>query len=85
MSLNIKNGETARLIRELADLTGESMTGAVTEAVRERLGRLRQSQGRDGMADRIHVIAADMRARLPEDFFDVEHGDLLYDEYGLPK
>jgi antitoxin VapB len=85
MSLNIKNEETHRLVRELADITGESMTEAVTEAVRERLERLREAKRREGMAERIHAIAADMRARLPDDFFDVEHGDLLYDEYGLPK
>lgn len=84
MSLNIKNVETYRLIRELAELTGESMTGAVTEAVRERLERLRRMEDGRGMAERIHAIAADMRARLPDDFFDVEHGDLLYDEDGLP-
>jgi Uncharacterized protein conserved in bacteria len=85
MSLNIKNEETYRLVRELADLTGESMTGAVTGAVRERLERLKKAKSREGMAERIHAIAADMRARLPDDFFDIEHGDLLYDEYGLPK
>jgi len=85
MSLNIKNEETVRLVRELADLTDESMTGAVTAAVRERLERFKQADGRKGMADRIHAIAADMHARLPADFFDIEHGDLLYDEYGLPK
>jgi len=85
MSLNIKNAETYRLIRELADLTGESMTGAVTQAVRERLERVRRIEARTGMADRIQEIAADMRARLPDDFFDVEHGDLLYDEDGLPR
>jgi antitoxin VapB len=85
MSLNIKNAETYRLVKELADLTGESMTGAVTEAVRERLERLRRTEDGRGMAERIHAIAADMRARLPDDFFDIEHGDLLYDEDGLPR
>jgi len=85
MSLNIKNEETHRLVRELADLTGESMTDAVTEAVRERLERLKKAKSREGMAERIHAIAMDMRARLPDDFFDIEHGELLYDEYGLPK
>jgi antitoxin VapB len=87
MSLNIKNAETYRLIRELADLTGESMTGAVTEAVRERLERIRAVDETDGagMVERIHAIAADMRARLPDDFFDIDHGELLYDEDGLPK
>ncbi len=85
MSLNIKNVETNRLIRELADLTGESMTGAVTEAVRERLERIRRTEDRPGMAERIHAIAADMRARLPDDFFDSDHDELLYDEDGLPR
>jgi len=85
VSLNIKNAETTRLIRELADLTGESMTGAVTEAVLERLERLRQTEDEPGMAQRILTIGADMRTRLPDDFFDVEHGDLLYDEDGLPR
>jgi hypothetical protein len=35
MSLNIKNEETQRLARQLAAVTGESMTAAVTLAVRE--------------------------------------------------
>lgn len=85
VSLNIKNAETYRLVRELADLTGESMTGAVTEAVRERLERLTATEDKAGMAERIQAIAADIRARLPDDFFDIDHGDLLYDEDGLPK
>lgn len=85
MSLNIKNPETYRLAKELAEQTGESMTSAVTEAIRERLDRLKFEQDREGMAERILEIAADMNARLPKDFFDIDHGDLLYDEYGLPK
>ena len=39
MSLNIKNAETCRLASELAQLTGETMTGAITVALRERLER----------------------------------------------
>jgi antitoxin VapB len=85
MGLNIKNAETYRLIRELADVTGESMTAAVTVAVRERLERLARAADEPNMAERIHEIAADIRSRLPDDFFDLEHGDLLYDEDGLPK
>ena len=34
-SLNIKNEETFRLARKLARLTGETMTAAVTVALRE--------------------------------------------------
>jgi hypothetical protein len=40
VSLNIKNEPTCQLIGELARLTGESMTGAVEEAVRQRLERV---------------------------------------------
>jgi antitoxin VapB len=45
MGLNIKNPETHRLAQELAKRTGESMTAAVTTAVRERLDRVRREQG----------------------------------------
>jgi antitoxin VapB len=36
MALSIKNPETERLARELARVTGESLTEAVTEALRDR-------------------------------------------------
>ena len=39
MSLNVKNEETCQLARELAELTGETMTGAITVALRQRLER----------------------------------------------
>ena len=39
MSFNIKNADAHRLAKKLADLTGESMTAAVTQAIRERLER----------------------------------------------
>lgn len=41
MALNIKDDQADRLVRELAAETGESITTAVTIAVRERLERLR--------------------------------------------
>lgn len=40
MALNIKDGETERLAAELAALTGESKTGAIRTALRERKERL---------------------------------------------
>ena len=63
MGLNIKNEETHRLARELSQLTGESMTEAVTEAVRERLDRLRHERS-VGLADRLLAIGRDCAARL---------------------
>jgi antitoxin VapB len=40
MALNIKDGETERLAKEIAALTGESKTGAIRTALRERRERL---------------------------------------------
>ena len=41
MALSIKTEEADRLARELSRLTGETMTDAITKAMRERLERLR--------------------------------------------
>lgn len=40
MALNIKDQETERLAAEVAELTGESKTGAVRKALREKRDRL---------------------------------------------
>jgi antitoxin VapB len=84
MGLNIKSDETHRLARELARLTGESMTVAVTAAVRERLDRVRRERA-VGLADRLLAIGKDCATRLKEPFRSADHGDLLYDERGLPR
>jgi antitoxin VapB len=84
MSLNLKNEETNRLAHELAGLTGETLTTAVTVALRERLERLQQSK-RGALSDRLLKIGTDCAAHLREPFLSVDHGDLLYDERGLPK
>jgi antitoxin VapB len=83
MAMNIKNSETERLAKELAALTGESLTAAITESLRQRLERLRRKRG--GLADRLLAIGRDCAPRLKEPFRSAEHGDLLYDELGLPK
>ena len=84
MSLNIKNEETHRLARELARLTGESMTAAVNEAIRERLERVR-GKSRKSMADRLMEIGKDCASRLKEPYKSMDIDELLYDENGLPK
>jgi antitoxin VapB len=61
-----------------------ALTGAVTQAVRERLDRLHRE--RDGrLADRLLRIGKDCAARLKEPFRSADHGDLLYDKRGLPR
>jgi antitoxin VapB len=83
MGLNIKNAETHQLVQELAGLTGESQTMAVTVAVRERLERVRHLR-EASLADRLLAIGRDTAPRLSEPFRSADHGDLLYDERGLP-
>ena len=84
MSLNIKSEETHRLAQELAEITGESLTAAVTVAVRERLDRVRRQRG-VSLADRLLAIGKDCAAHLKEPYRSVDHGKLLYDERGLPR
>jgi antitoxin VapB len=87
MSLNIKNAETIRLVRKLAQETGESMTQAVSVAVSERLNRLHHLPDREATerADQIRTIARDAAKRWIEPYRSSEHDHLLYDELGLPK
>lgn len=84
MSMNIKNEETHRLTEELAKLTGESLTTAVTKSVRERLDRVRQAQGA-GLADQLLAVGRDCATHLKAPFRTIDHGKMLYDEHGLPK
>ena len=81
--LNIKNPEARRLANELSDITGETVTEAVTNALRERLDRKKKLRNRDGLAERLMEIgrhAASLPVLDPR-----EPDEMLYDEYGLPK
>ena len=84
MGLNIKSDEAHRLAEELARLTGESMTAAVTEALRQRLERVRRERD-ESLADRLLAIGKDCAPRLKEPYRSTDHGELLYDENGLPR
>jgi antitoxin VapB len=82
VALNIKNDEAQRLSRELADLAGESITTAVTVAIRERLDRLRA--GRDmgeQRAARIVALGRQIAVAVSPSSVDIED---LYDDRGLP-
>jgi antitoxin VapB len=83
-SLSIKNEETHRLAKELAALAGESITDAVTEAIFERLLRVQKEKGID-LADRLMTIANHSALRFRPPYDTIDHGDLLFDELGLPK
>ena len=64
MGLNIKDPETYELAKELSELTGESMTTAVTRALEERLQRLRRNRQKNPEARlaRVHGLLAQIDA-----------------------
>ena len=79
VSLNIKNQETHRLARELASLTGQSITTAVNAAIRERLELVR-GKSKKSLAERLLEIGKDCAAHLKEPYKSIDHGELLYNE-----
>ena len=85
MGINIKNEQTCRLARELAQVTGETMTGAITVALRERLEREKLDRSVETRIQKLRVIADRCAELMAPGSSAVEIGDLLYDERGLPK
>jgi antitoxin VapB len=83
MALNIKDHDADVLARELADATGETITEAVTVAVKERLERLRAGRRRRRLADELDEIAVRC-ASLPVLDERTEDEILGYDVHGLP-
>ena len=84
MALSIKNPEAERLARLVAKQTGESLTGAIEQALRERLARLKRRQRAPVQIERLLEIANRVAAlprldnRTPDEI-------LGYDENGLPR
>ncbi|MBV9119064.1 MAG: type II toxin-antitoxin system VapB family antitoxin [Chloroflexi bacterium] len=84
MSLNIKNPQAHELAQRLAKKTGESLATAVTVALRERLGRLEEAESGD-LAQQLLQIGAECAEHLREPYRTADHGQLLYDDAGLPR
>ena len=82
MSLNIKDEETRKLADDLAQLTGETVAGAIAVALRERLERER---GVEARAQELLAIGQRCAGLLGDGPSAAEHGELLYDDRGLPK
>jgi antitoxin VapB len=83
MSLNIKGAEADRLVKALSNLTGESKTKVIVGAVRERLERINKERNRRTLSADLLAIGKRCAAYGRRD--DPEHGELLYDERGLPR
>ena len=89
MQLNIKSEEARRLATELARETGESMTRAVTTALRDRLDRITRNRSVAQRMANIRTIQADVAAALANagqsapSQADLDQAD--YDADGLPR
>ena len=80
MALSIKSDEADRRARELADLTGESITEAVTKAIDARLERERRTR-------RPRRSALDLAQRFQQlPVLDARTAEQIlgYDDKGLP-
>lgn len=83
MALNIKDPEADRLARELSQKTGETITKAVTTALRERLQR---EGARHPLRLKDEIIAISRRAAaLPRRTGRTPEELIGYDERGLPR
>jgi antitoxin VapB len=82
VSLNVKDPEALRLAEAIARETGETVTRAVIEALRERYERIHRRDS-EALAADIRAIADRAAAHIKRPF--LEHAEDLYDEHGLPK
>ena len=83
MGPTVKNAETCRPGSHLAGLEGETKDGAITQALRER--RESKQRGAHAPIRRMRAIAERCAALVGPGASSTEHGELLYDERGLPK
>lgn len=79
MGVTIKNPVAEQLIAELAALTGETKTEALTKATRERLERVQRASRRERV---VAAATALQVAMANEEPLSTDH---LYDEQGLPR
>ena len=83
MALNIRNRRTEALAADLARLTGETKTEAITKALRDRIDRVRRDRSRRRMADELDEIALRCASRPLRDARTADE-ILGYGSDGLP-
>jgi len=83
MALSIKSEEADRLARELSRLTGETLTAAVEQALRERLEREAGRRTTPSLRDDIVRMQERIRS-LPRQRTGGDETLIGYDESGLP-
>jgi antitoxin VapB len=84
VAMNIKSAEAERLARRLSATTGETLTGAIVTALRERLERIERESNSGLLVVQLEDIA-ERAAKLP--VMDSRQPDQImgYDENGIPR
>ncbi len=83
MALSIKDPEADRLAREVAKATGETLTAAIIQSLRERLARLRRARG-PRLSEELLKIGRRCASLPVQDKRSAD--DIIdYDESGLPR
>ena len=85
IGLNIENDETCLLARDLTRLTGKTMTGAITVALRKRLAREKRRHDPNARIEELLAIGQRCAELLEPGPSAIEHRDLLYDDQTLPE
>lgn len=85
MSLNIKNNEAYSLASELAKLTGQSMTAVVIDALRTKLEQIKNRQQQKRQVQEMMAIGKRCAAHIKQPIAAIDHGDMLYDDLGMPQ
>ena len=81
--LNIKSDDAYKLASELVQLTGESITGAVTRVLREAVEQEHRRRDKETKVAELLAIAAEIKAHMQPG--TTSDHNWLYDEDGLPK
>lgn len=84
MALNIKNDEVERAIRQLAERTDDSLTGAVHQAVLDKLAGLDQRAAKHARMARITRMSDDLARELGPYAAGMTTDDLYDPATGLP-
>lgn len=87
MTINIKDEEVDRQARQLAKLTGQNITGAVRDAIAEKLHRIEQERAcrrPPKSPETLLALAREVAVHFKDGAHSSDHAE-LYGEDGLPQ
>lgn len=79
--MNIKNEEAHRLAIQVASFYDETLTEAVTVALRERLARASETN----RLEKLRELSLEISARIPKGWTRESADAMLYNSLGLPR